>query len=467
MKESLVSEREDSITQLKGLVNSRYFKKLGTQTVQCLLCPHECKIKRNCTGLCKVRKNIDGQLFNINYGLSTYMVVEPIETNAVFHYYPGENALAVGSVSCNLDCYFCQAWKYSKIKKIEDINWNYFDYYTSEQIVNKAKKLDIKVISWTFNDPMSSFEFVLDTAKLAKEEGIISLFKSSHYINEVPLRDIARYVDIFSISIKSIEDEFYRKFCGGSLEPVLKAAKILKNLDKHIEICNLVIPSLNNSREQFTKLIDWVKESLGINTPLHFARFHPSYKLLNLSRTPLSDIDLARQIAKGKGLKYVYSGNVFMDDGLNSYCVKCSNLLVSRKGGRTIIKNKDLNHCDKCKTPHRIRFFKRNRDHHYIIKYTWKEDNCSIHIQVVNHSNEKQILIIHNFFKEKQDKDIPLIEKIIITPNEKMRHTFNRINEKHHKIVIFFEEAVDVQIYENLDRAYYSLEKYNESKYFH
>ncbi|MFX1355156.1 MAG: AmmeMemoRadiSam system radical SAM enzyme [Promethearchaeota archaeon] len=464
MKESLVSKREDSINQLKGLGNSRYFKKLGMETVQCLLCPHGCRINRNSTGLCKVRKNIDGQLFNINYGLSTYMVIEPIETNAVFHYYPGENALAIGSVSCNLDCCFCQAWQYSKIKKMEDINWNYFDYYSPEEIVNKAKNLDIKVISWTFNDPMSSFEFVLDTAKLAKEEGIISLFKSNHYVNEAPLRDLARYVDIFSISLKSIEDEFYQKFCGGSIEPVLNAAKILKSLNKHIEICNLVIPSLNNSREQFIKLIDWVKENLGINTPLHFARFHPSYKLLNLTRTPLSDINLARQIAIGKGLKYVYSGNVFMDDGLNSYCVKCSNLLVSRKGGRTIIWNKDLNHCDNCKTPHQIRFFKRDRDHQYIIKYTWKEDNCSIHIQVINHSNENQILIIQNLFKEKQEEDIPLIEKIKVASNEKLRYTFNRINEEHHKIVIFFDKTVDVQIFENIDRAYYSLDKYNGYK---
>ncbi|MFX0179878.1 MAG: AmmeMemoRadiSam system radical SAM enzyme [Candidatus Hodarchaeota archaeon] len=465
MKETLVPKIKTSTDYIKKAIKkSKYFKNLRSKTVQCVLCPHECNIKRNNTGFCKVRKNIDGQLFNLNYGISTHMVVEPIETNAIFHYYPGEKALAVGSISCNLDCCFCQAWHYSKIKNMEDINWDYFTHYTPEQIVNKAKKLDLKIISWTFNDPMSWFEFVLDTAKLAKKDGIVSLFKSNHYINEIPLRDLAKYVDIFSISIKSIENDFYRKYCGGSLEPVLNAGKTLKSLNKHIEVCNLVIPTLNNDKEQFSKLLDWVKENLGTNTPLHFARFHPSHKLTYLPRTSLSDINLARKIAKSKGFEYVYSGNVFIDDGLNSYCVKCSNLLVSRRGERTIIKNKDLTLCDKCKTPHQIKFLKRKKDHDYIIKYAWKEDNWSIHIQVINYSNEMQILVIHNFFKEKQDNNVPIIERIKVVPNEKLRYTFNRINDKHNETDILFDKTVDVQIFENLDRAYYSLEKYNGYK---
>lgn len=460
MKETSASNIEISAVNTRKTVRiSKYFKSLGAEAVQCVLCPRECKIQRDETGFCMVRKNIDGQLYCLNYGISTYMVIEPIENNAVFHFYPGENALAVGTIGCNLDCSFCQAWQYSKITNVEGLNLDCFDNYTPEQIVNKAKELDLKVISWTFNDPMSWFEFVLDTAKLAKENGIISLFKSNHYINEIPLNDLAQYVDIFSISIKSIENEFYRKYCRGSLEPVLNSAKILKKLNKHIEICNLVIPTLNNSKKQFSKLIDWVKEHLGTSTPLHFARFHPSYKLTNLPRTSLSDVNMARRIAKNKGFKYVYIGNVFMDDGLNSYCVNCSNLLVSRMGGRTIIKNNDIKLCDKCKAPHQIRFLERTKEYNYIIKYVWKEDNWSIHIQVINRSNEIQVVIIHNLFIENQNEDVPLIEKINVAPNEKLRHTFSRINDKHNKSVIYFDKTVEVQIFENIDRAYYSLEK--------
>ena len=468
MKETPTSNIEISTVNIKKAVKkSKYFKNLGAGVVQCVLCPRECKIKRDETGFCMVRKNIDGQLYSLNYGISTYMVVEPIENNAVFHFYPGENTLAVGTIGCNLDCSFCQAWQYSKITNVENLNLDCFDYYTPEQIVNKAKELDLKVISWTFNDPMSWFEFVLDTAKLAKENGIISLFKSNHYINETPLNDLAQYVDIFSISLKSIENEFYRKYCRGSLEPVLNSAKTLKKLNKHIEICNLVIPTLNNSKKQFSKLIDWVKELLGTSTPLHFARFHPSYELTNLPRTSLSDINMASKIAKKKGFKYVYIGNVFMDEGLNSYCVKCSNLLVSRMGGRTIIKNKDLKLCDKCKTPHQIKFSKRVENSNYIIEkkgdhiieYLWREDIWSIHIQVMNFSNETQVLLIYNNFRDNQNEDIPLIEEINVAPNEKLRHNFNRINDKHNKIVIYFNKTVEVQIFENIDRAYYSLEK--------
>jgi pyruvate formate lyase activating enzyme len=316
---------------------------------------------------------------------------------------------------------------------------------------------------------MSWFEFVLDTAKLAKESGIYSLFKSNHYINEKPLIDLAQYVDIFSISIKSIENEFYRKYCHGSIEPVLNAAKTLKKHNKHIEICNLVIPTLNNSKEQISKLVNWVKEHLGTSVPLHFARFHPSYKLTNVPRTSLSDVKIARNIAKDKGFKYVYIGNVFMDDGLNSYCAKCSKLLLSRTGGRTIIKNKDLKLCDKCKTPHQIKFSKRVENSNYIIEkkgdhiieYLWKEDIWSIHIQVINFSNEPQVLLIYNNFRDNQNEDIPLIEEIKVLPNEKLRHTFHKINNTHEETVIYFDETVRVQIFENLDRAFYSLEEHN------
>ena len=452
-----------------AIKKSKYFKKLEDKAVQCILCPRECKIERNKIGYCEVRKNIDGQLFNLNYGISTYMVVEPIETNAIFHFYPGEDALAVGSIGCNLDCSFCQAWQYSKIKNIEEMNLEYFDHYTPEQIVNKAKKLDLSVISWTFNDPMSWFEFVLDTAKLAKEYGIVSLFKSNHYINEAPLKDLAQYVDVFSISIKSMEDEFYRKYCQGSLEPVLNAAKTLKRYNKHIEICNLVIPTLNDSKKHFNKLINWVKENLGMDTPLHFARFHPDYKLTNLSRTSLSDINRAIEIARDNGFKYIYSGNTYMDEGLNGYCSKCGNLLIDRKGGRTIVINEDLELCDKCKTPHQIRFLKSAKNSDYIIKnaydhvieYTWKEKIWSIHVQVINYSNEKQVLLIHNDFRDNQG-NLPFMEKINVAPHEKLRYTFNRINEKQNKIVIYYDKTLDLQIFENLDRAYYSLEKYKE-----
>ena len=461
MKETSASNIEISAVNIKKKIKkTEYFKNLGAGAIQCVLCPRECKIKRDETGFCTVRKNIDGQLYSLNYGISTYMVVEPIENNAVFHFYPGENTLAVGTIGCNLDCSFCQAWQYSKITNVEKLNLDCFDNYTPEQIVNKAKELDLKVISWTFNDPMSWFEFVLDTAKLAKENGIISLFKSNHYINEIPLNDLAQYVDIFSISIKSIENEFYRKYCRGSLEPVLNSAKILKKLNKHIEICNLVIPTLNNSKEQISKLVNWVKEHLGTSVPLHFARFHPSYKLTNVPRTSLSDVNIARKIAKDKGFKYVYIGNVFMDDGLNSYCVKCSKLLLSRTGGRTIIKNKDLKLCDRCKTPHQIKFLKREKEHEYNIKYVWKEDIWSIHIQVINNTNEIQTLIIYNSFKDDNYKDGPFIEKIKVAPNEKLRHNYNRINDKHDKSVIYFEKNLEVQIFENIDRAYYSLEKW-------
>ena len=213
---------------MKGLKKSKYAIKLKDK-VMCTLCPKSCTLSDSEEGFCKVRKNIKGNIYNTNYGLSTFMVVEPIETNGVFNFLPGEKALSVGSVGCNLNCNFCQAWKYTR--KF-DKKKNHFHYYTPKDIVNMAKKLNLKMLAWTFNDPISSFEFVKDTAKLAKKNGIMNLFKSSHFINEKPIKDIMKYIDVFSISIKSGEDEFYKKLCGGSLQPVKKIAKLLKKNGK-------------------------------------------------------------------------------------------------------------------------------------------------------------------------------------------------------------------------------------------
>jgi len=438
------------------LKESKFYETLSKKTVKCTLCPRGCVLGESQTGFCKVRQNIEGKLYNLNYGLSTYKVVEPIETNAIFHHHPGEKALAIGTIGCNLDCSFCQAWRYSKIDEIR--KFDCFAHYSPEDIVKSAQKLNLKVLSWTFNDPIAWFEFVLDTAKIAKENGIESIFKSNHFINEKPLRELTKHVSIFSISIKSIREDFYKKYCKGSVKPVLETARILKKLDKHIEVCNLVIPTKNNSPEDISDLVSWVKANLGVETPLHFARFHPEYKMTNIARTPIQDITIARRIAEKSGMKYVYSGNVFDDEGLNTYCSKCHNLLITRHGENTHIRNKHPVFCDKCKTPHTVWFGSRSRrTNQKILTHNWKEDFWSIHLQLNNKSSEKQSVVLVNIFNNRRKRNILRFKRINVDPKEKIRYSISRINPNHIKTAITYEESVEASIYENPDRAYYSL----------
>lgn len=423
---------------------SIYFKKLKDGRVKCSVCPRRCVLKEGQKGFCQVKMYYKSSLVSINYGLSTHFVVEPIETNGVFHYFPGEKTLAVGTVGCNLHCKYCQAWRYSQLKEPK---YEFFRKTSPEQLVSKAKELNIKGISWTFNDPMSWIEFVIDTAKLAKKEGITSIFKSNHFMTIETAKELIKYVDVFSISIKSIEEEFYRKISCGSLKPVLETAKFLHSKNKHIEISNLIVPGLNDSPEQIMKLSLWVKENLGAETPVHFARFHPDYLMRNKKRTPVRTVEMARSIAIGQGLKYAYTGNLICNKGLNTYCPECGRLLIERENGFTVIHNKDKEHCDKCGNRIPIIFVSENTK-----AYAWKKGIWSIDLHIENKRPARSAIKV---FYLKRNKRI-LEEEINVKANEEIRITVNKKGKENDSIKIVYPKGCKAIVFENLDRAYYA-----------
>lgn len=266
------------------------------------------------------------------------------------------------------------------------------------------------------------------------------------------------YIDVFCVSLKSIEDEFYKKLCSGGLEPVLNAIKLLKENNKYMEICNLVIPGHNNSNEDFSGLVEWVKKNVGTDVPLHFARFHPDYKMLDVERTPIEDIHRAIATAKTNGFFYVYSGNVFIDKYLNTYCPKCNHLVVERRGERSLIRNKNKIACDQCGAPLDI-IFKDTLDgssQNLLYKdYNWKEDIWSFHLQVANKSNKQKRLLLSHQFSQPQAGDYPSIDTLEIASGEKIRYAVNRVNQDHLKTNIIYDDETDLKFFDNLDRAYY------------
>ncbi len=322
--------------------------------VRCTLCPRECQLRSDQMGFCKVRGNVSGELHTYNYGKSVTATEEVIETEAVNHFMPGARILSLGNIGCMFACDFCQNWQTSQIKHLDP---TIVESYTPEQIVNIAIQNNIKILSWTYNDPVVWHEFVYDTAKMAKEKGLINLYKSAFYINEKPVEELIEVIDIFSISLKSMDPEFYRKIVKGRLQPMLDATKQVYASGRHLEISQLLVTDRNEGEEDIRKTVDWVLNELDENVPLHFVGFHPAYKYLNVERTSKDRLLRAREIAIQMGLKHCYIGNIYENQMADTKCTNCNSTQVERFGLTTTITGlTESSNCAKCNSPSSIKF---------------------------------------------------------------------------------------------------------------
>ena len=304
-------------------------QRLPGNEVRCNLSPRNCKMKEGQTGFCGVRGNRDGRLVTYTYGKGVHLTEELIETEAIYHFAPGAKILSLENIGCNLNCQYCQNWKTSQAKFVENKDVHSF---TPESIIETALRHDIKVLSWTYNDPVVWHEFVIDTAKLAKEAGIYNLYKSACFITEEALDELLPHIDIFSVSIKAIDETYYRKLTTGWLQPVLDATKKIYQAGKHLEVSNLMITDISDNEQSARNMAGWVLENLGPEVPLHFVRFHPEYKMRETVRTPLDRLEKAQVIAKKMGLQHVYLGNVANTEATSSFCNHCGTKLVHRFG---------------------------------------------------------------------------------------------------------------------------------------
>jgi len=291
--------------------------------VKCLLCPQGCIIAEGNRGTCHVRQNFKGKLYSLNYGRATSVSMDPIEKKPLYHFHPGQMILSLGTVGCNFHCDFCQNWSISQSDDLQAT-----EEITPQQAVKIARKYNSFGISYTYNEPFIWFEFVLENAKLAKEVGLKNVLVTNGFVQGEPLAEILPFIDAANIDLKALDDEFYKKICKGRLEPVLKTIKTMYGR-AHIELTNLVIPTLNDGKEKISALVDWIA-SVGTDIPLHFSSYYPCYKM-NLPRTPVSTLKTAREIAMKK-LKYVYIGNVWNPESDITYCPACRKPVITRRG---------------------------------------------------------------------------------------------------------------------------------------
>lgn len=312
--------------------------------IKCKLCPQACEIKENETGDCHTRIVKDNKLHTLAYGNPCAVHIDPIEKKPLYHFLPKSEAFSIATAGCNLACLNCQNWNISQVSPKETRNYDLMP----DSTVKECKKNKCASIAYTYSDPIAFYEYTYDTSVIARVEGIKNVFISAGYIHETPLREIAKYLDGANIDLKSFENEIYEMLNAGTLEPVLETLKVLRDEGVWLEITNLVVPTWTDDMDMIRRMCDWLVSNGFEDTPLHFSRFHPMYKLTNLPATPRNTLVEARQIALSEGIHYVYIGNVPGSGAENTICHHCGELAIERKGYSVLQNNITDGKCDGC-----------------------------------------------------------------------------------------------------------------------
>ena len=284
----------------------RYYQRLDDGVVECLLCPHHCRIANGRTGRCKSRRNHDGMLVSEVYGKPCALAVDPIEKKPLYHFHPGTTCLSLACTGCNFRCLNCQNHDISQAAP------NEIDHYhlTPEQVVNLCLKHHCPGIAYTYTEPLTYIEYIIDMACLAHEAGLWNILVTAGYVCQEPLKDLLPYLDAANIDLKSFSDDIYQRVSGGHLQPVLDTILTMKQSGVWIELTNLVIPGVNDDMDMIRQMCRWLADNGLAEAPLHFSRFFPRYQMQDLPPTPIHTLREAKAVALEEGVKQVYLGNV-------------------------------------------------------------------------------------------------------------------------------------------------------------
>jgi len=333
----------------KGLIKTKlspYFTLLERGEIQCELCPHRCRVAKGKRGICRVRENREGKYYSLVYGNPCAVHLDPIEKKPFFHVLPNTTSFSLATAGCNFQCKFCQNWEISQASP-EDV---YSFEVPPDLMVKRAKEAGAHSIAYTYVEPTIFYEYMLDICQLAKKADLLNVTHSNGFINPEPLRNLCKVLDAANIDLKGFSENFYHELCNGELTPVLETLRTLKKEKVHVEITNLIIPTKNDEMSEIKEMCLWIKRELGADTPIHFSRFHPLYKLKTLPPTPVSTLDKARAAALSAGLEYVYVGNVPGHEGENTFCPKCKKMIIQRTGymvGEINVKDGKCRYCGK------------------------------------------------------------------------------------------------------------------------
>ena len=309
-------------------VEAKFYQKLQNKKIKCKLCPRECTVGDRERGYCGVRENRGGTYYSLVHSRVCAAHVDPVEKKPLFHYLPGTLAFSLATAGCNVNCKFCQNWDISQSRP-EQVP---AEFTPPQRVADLAKQYDCPTIAYTYSEPVVFSEFLMDAADAGHAAGIRSIVVSNGYMQQESLKAAYGKMDAVKIDLKSFTESYYRDVVTGQLKPVLDSLVTLRKMDMWTEIVYLVVPTLNDDDAEFLGLARWIKTNLGPDVPLHFTQFHPEYLLKNLPITPVPTLEQAKSIADAEGLHYVYIGNVPRHPAQNTYCPKCSKMLVERVG---------------------------------------------------------------------------------------------------------------------------------------
>jgi pyruvate formate lyase activating enzyme len=307
--------------------------------VHCFACAHECKIKKWDRGICHVRQNLDGKLATLIYAEVSSMNVDPIEKKPLFHFYPGSKVFSLGSVSCNFKCEHCQNYDIS----FAEVGEMGTTEVLPERSVQLALERNCRGIAWTYNEPTIWFEYTYDSAILAKEAGLYTVYVTNGYMTPQALEKIGPYLDAANVDVKGFSKKFYNGVCKARLDPVLHTCERMHESGIHLELTYLIIPGLNDDEEQLGAFSAWAA-GVDRDIPVHFSRFHPDWRMLDRPATPMETLKKAHHLATQAGLRYVYLGNV-ASDYENTFCPDCGAVIINRTGYRI---SKQGKACPRC-----------------------------------------------------------------------------------------------------------------------
>ncbi|MFC1741028.1 AmmeMemoRadiSam system radical SAM enzyme [Nanoarchaeota archaeon] len=312
--------------------------------VNCLLCPHGCRLSPGDRGVCRARVNIDGKLYSLVYGNPCAVHVDPMEKKPLFHFLPATRIFSIATAGCNLRCLNCQNWQISQSRPEDTNNTEMFP----EQVVANAIKTGSKSVAYTYSEPSIFYEYMYDTAKLAHEKGLRNVWVTSGHMNPEPLTQLSEYMDAANIDLKGFDNSIYMQLNGARLKPILNTIKLAVEKNIWTELTWLAVPTWTDNLDTIRDGMEWLYKNIGPDYPVHFSRFHPLHKLTSLPSTPVATLEKARKTAMDAGMKYVYIGNVPGNSAQHTHCPRCGKIVIKRRGYSVDMSNFESGACKAC-----------------------------------------------------------------------------------------------------------------------
>ncbi len=323
------------------------YEKLPGSITRCRTCQWSCRINPGKYGVCGMYQNRDGMLYNLNYAVVSSMAADPIEKKPLFHFYPGSSVFSLGTLGCNFHCRHCQNWE---IAMADSHNIENCRELSPEAEIKLALDHGCRGLAWTYNEPAVWFEYTFESARLAKQQGLYTVYVTNGYATQEALDMIAPYLDAWRVDVKGFSDRFYR-----DLTKVPRWQEIMKTTERarhkwnmHVEVVTNIIPGMNDDEKQLGSLAAWIHDNLGALTPWHVTRFYPQYRLIGIPATPVSTLERAYNIGHQAGLKFVYTGNIPGHPGENTVCYSCRRIVIERMGFQTRLAGLNGSKCRFC-----------------------------------------------------------------------------------------------------------------------